>query len=59
MRCRKRLTKFLSLDGRGQVRVVIEECRREGAKPPPKISPPLKQIYFLSRAMLLFERGSP
>jgi len=33
------------------------ECKREGASPPLKISPPLKQTYFLSRAILLFERG--
>jgi len=33
------------------------EFKREGAKPPLKISPPLKQTYFISRAILLFERG--
>jgi hypothetical protein len=33
------------------------ECKREGASPPLKVSPPLKQTYFLSRAIRLFERG--
>jgi len=33
------------------------ECKREGAKPPLKTFPPLKQTYFLSRAILPFERG--
>ena len=33
------------------------ECKREGASPPLKTSPPLKQTYFLSHAILLFERG--
>jgi len=33
------------------------ECKREGASPPLKVSPPLKQTYFLSHAIRLFERG--
>jgi hypothetical protein len=31
--------------------------RERGAKPPLKVSPPLKQNYFLSCAILPFERG--